>query len=57
MDAHQGFIVDREIVKRLIIKILMDEKRNLKLPRDQRVPDIKMVEKIYKNIIDEVSKE
>lgn len=57
MDAHQGFIVDREIVKRLIIKILMDEKRNLKLPRDQRVPNIKMVEKIYKNIIDEVSKE
>lgn len=57
MDIQQDFSVDKNIVKRLILRILMDEKRNLKLPYTQREKDPKMVEKIYKTITNEVSKE
>ena len=57
MDIQQDFLVDKDIVKRLILRILMDEKKNLKLPYTQRANDSKMVEKIYKSIINELSKE
>jgi ribosomal protein S7 len=57
MDVQQDFKVDKDIVTRLIYRIIMDEKKNLQFPYNQRTPDSKMAEKIYKNIVDEVSKE
>lgn len=56
MDGQQDFKVDQDIVKRLIFRIIMDENKNLKFPYNQRRPDNKMAEKIYQNIVDEVSK-
>ena len=56
MDGQQDFKVDQDIVKRLIFRIIMDENKNLKFPYNQRTSDNKMPEKIYQNIVDEVSK-
>lgn len=56
IDGQQDFKVDQDIVKRLIFRIIMDENKNLKFPYNQRTPDNKMAEKIYQNIVDEVSK-
>lgn len=56
MDGQQNFKVDQDIVKRLIFRIIMDENKNLKFPYNQRTSDNKMAEKIYQNIVDEVSK-
>lgn len=57
MDEKQDFTAKQDIVDRLIVKIIYDEKENLKLPYSQRTKENKMIEKIYKDIVNEVSRE
>lgn len=57
MEEKTDIVVDQEKVKRLIIKILLDERKNLREKFSQQKSDGNMAKIIYQDIIREVPKE
>ncbi len=57
MDDQMKLEVDNQIVKRIMAMIILEEKRNLRLPVTQRKTKTQMENILYQEIIRQVPKE